>query len=248
MASHGSAETQKLKSNIQDQLTRLLQQLQDLEDLREELEDEEYTETRKDTLEQMEVRPPPLPARGACVRALRRGGHSLPSLFPPHFSTPLLSLSLSLSLFSHLSLRPSALSCLLSLWQEFDGQLKRLMDGDMTLVSELGQLKLALRAAISNAFQTPEVIRSFAAREPAALRTVLARLVQEHKLGRLQDAAYRSKALEVCFALKKLGEELTAEEKALLDSASAQQRKAFEAATEDGAVGEAAVRALAAQR
>jgi hypothetical protein len=56
MSSHGAAETQRLKVNIQDQLNRLLQQLTDLEELRDELDDEEYTETRRDTLEQMEVR------------------------------------------------------------------------------------------------------------------------------------------------------------------------------------------------
>ena len=115
----------------------------------------------------------------------------------------------------------------------------------MTLVSALGQLKLALRAAISNAFSTPEVIKSFAAREPAALRARLLQLGQDHKLGRLPDAGYRAKALEVVMALKKLGEELTAEERAHVDSASAEARGAFEAAAGDGAVGEAALKALA---
>ena len=66
MSSHGTVETQKLKANIQDQLTRLMLQLQDLEDLRAELDDDEYEETRKDTLEQLEVRgggaPPPFPS------------------------------------------------------------------------------------------------------------------------------------------------------------------------------------------
>jgi len=53
--SHGTLETAKLKANIQDQLSRLIMQLQDLEDLRAELDDEEYTETKRDTFEQMEV-------------------------------------------------------------------------------------------------------------------------------------------------------------------------------------------------
>jgi hypothetical protein len=120
------------------------------------------------------------------------------------------------------------------------------MDGDMTLVSELGQLKLAIRAAISNAFQTPEVIKSFAAREPATLRARLVRLGEDHKLGRLTDAGFKAKALEVVFALKKLGEELSAEEKVIMDSASQEAKKAFEAAGEgDGAVGEAALASLA---
>jgi hypothetical protein len=62
----------------------------DLEDLRAELEDDEYEETRKDTLEQM---------------------------------------------------------------AEFDAQLKRILDGDMTLVSELGQGEL--RPCPSRVLVTP---------------------------------------------------------------------------------------------
>ena len=126
--------------------------------------------------------------------------------------------------------------------------MKRLMDGDMTLVSELGQLKLALRAAISNAFQTPEVIKSFAAREPATLRARLVKLGEDAKLGRLPEAGYRTKALEVVFALKKLGEELTGEEKSILDSASAESRKQFEAAGDEGNVGDSALASLAKKR
>ena len=114
----------------------------------------------------------------------------------------------------------------------------------MTLVSELGQLKLAIRAAISNAFQTPEVIKSFAAKEPATLRARLVRLGEDLKLGRLTDASFKAKALEVVFALKKLGEELSAEEKVIMESASQEAKRAFEAAGDGDAVGEAALARL----
>lgn len=114
----------------------------------------------------------------------------------------------------------------------------------MTLVSELGQLKLAIRAAISNAFQTPEVIKSFAAKEPATLRARLVRLGEDLKLGRLPDASFKAKALEVVFALKKLGEELSAEEKVIMESASQEAKRAFEAAGDGDAVGEAALARL----
>lgn len=144
---HGAAETASLKANVQDQMNRLLQQLTDLEELRSELEDEEYAEVRKDTLDQI---------------------------------------------------------------AEFDAQLKRLLEGDMTLVSELGQIKLALEAAIRSAFMTPEVIRMFARREPSALRLRLAKLHEDHKLGRLAEHAFRQQAVEVIVALKKLGEEVGA--------------------------------------
>jgi hypothetical protein len=53
---HGTEETAKLKANIEAQLARLFSQLEDLEELRAELDDEEYAETRRDTLEQLEVR------------------------------------------------------------------------------------------------------------------------------------------------------------------------------------------------
>lgn len=95
--------------------------------------------------------------------------------------------------------------------KEFDAQLNRMAQGDLTLVSELGSIKLALEAAVREAFRTPEVIRLFARKEPTALRGRLARLGQEHRLGRLADAAFRSQAVEVIVALKRLGEEVRRE-------------------------------------
>ena len=43
----------------------------------------------------------------------------------------------------------------------------------MTLMDELSSMKLAVRAAISEAFKTPEVIRMFASRRPKDLRQKL---------------------------------------------------------------------------
>ena len=185
MASSGAAgsETERLKANIEDQLSRLLLQLTDLEELRHELEDDEYLETKKDTLEQME---------------------------------------------------------------EFDVQLRRLMDGDLSLVSELGQLKLALRAAIAGAVQADDGKKSFARREPAALRAKLRTLGQDCKLGRLSEATFKAQALEIVVALKRLGEELSAEERAVLDGAGSDMRRRFEGAA-DG-VSESAVLGLAGPR
>ena len=51
--SRGTAETDALVLSVQQQLDRLVVQLQDCEELREELDDEEYEETREDTLKQM---------------------------------------------------------------------------------------------------------------------------------------------------------------------------------------------------
>ena len=128
-AAHGAGETEQLKARIQDQLSRLLLQLTDLEELRAELEDDEYLETKRDTLEQME---------------------------------------------------------------EFDAQLKKLMDGDVSLVSALGQVKLALRAAIAGAVQADDAKRAFARKEASALRTRLHTLAQGFKPRRAHVQANKS--------------------------------------------------------
>eukprot|EP00041_Stephanoeca_diplocostata_P012072 m.201208 g.201208 ORF g.201208 m.201208 type:complete len:194 (+) comp18798_c0_seq5:158-739(+) len=52
-SSAGDAETDKLRQNLEEQLDRLVAQLGDLEELREELDDEEYEETREETLSQL---------------------------------------------------------------------------------------------------------------------------------------------------------------------------------------------------
>jgi hypothetical protein len=44
----GNHETLRLKTNIEDQLNRLLTQLQDLEENRDDFEPEEYEESRFD--------------------------------------------------------------------------------------------------------------------------------------------------------------------------------------------------------
>ena len=83
---------------------------------------------------------------------------------------------------------PSSPLCFL---QEFHAQLKKLTDGDVSLVDKLGSVKLALQAAIANAFRTPEVIRMFAKREPAALRARLAALSEDRKLGRITEDRFK---------------------------------------------------------
>lgn len=245
-----------MRANIEAQLGRLLAQLSDLDELRAELDDAEYAETRRDTMEQI---------------------------------------------------------------AEFDESLKRMLDGDMTLVSALGQIKLAAEAAIKNAFKSarsarrayfsasaalararvrhplclsppfpprtaPEVIAMFAKREPAALRGRLAKLSQELRLGHLAPGPFKVQAIEVILALKKLGEvvsvrrararalsrrkpppppppfpsrlarrppprsprlyaQLTPEEADILNSASSEMRGQFE--TADKAIAEAAVLSMA---
>lgn len=53
MTSKGIAETEKLKKNLEAQLDRLVQQLEDLEECRNEIEEDEYNETKLETMEQL---------------------------------------------------------------------------------------------------------------------------------------------------------------------------------------------------
>ena len=57
--------------------------------------------------------------------------------------------------------------------------------GSMTLQSQLDSTRLAVQAAVSQAFKTPEVIRLFASKQPAALRRRLAEADRDVKLGKL---------------------------------------------------------------
>ena len=113
-----------LRANVESQLERLLSQLEDLEELRSELTDEEYEETRSETLTQL---------------------------------------------------------------REFQTSLAKMTSGSMTLQSELDATRLAVQAAISDAFKTPEVIRLFASKQPAALRRRLAEMDRDVKLGQLSN-------------------------------------------------------------
>ena len=64
--------------------------------------------------------------------------------------------------------------------KEFNESLAKMKGGDMTLVNELNRMQLAIQAAISEAFKTPEVIRMFAKKQPGQLRT---RLAEVRRLG-----------------------------------------------------------------
>ncbi|RZF35908.1 hypothetical protein LSTR_LSTR013957 [Laodelphax striatellus] len=54
MSSKGTEETEMLKSNLNDQLQRLLLQLKDIEECKDELDAEDYEETKADTIEQLQ--------------------------------------------------------------------------------------------------------------------------------------------------------------------------------------------------
>ena len=82
----------------------------------------------------------------------------------------------------------------------------------MTLIDEFGSMQLAIQAAVSQAFKTPEVIRMFAQRQPKLLRDRLSAIQREFKLKNITEPDYKGAAVEILAALRKLGEQLTPEE------------------------------------
>lgn len=100
--------------------------------------------------------------------------------------------------------------------REFQGTLRKFMAGNMTLVDELSAMQLAIQAAVSQAFQTPEVIEMFAKKQPEALRHRLGELDTAQRLNKMTAVAFRNQKLEILSALKSLGDRLSAEEESFL--------------------------------
>jgi len=157
MASRGKEETQLLKANINDQLSRLMLQLEDVEELKEEFDSkDEYEETKRETIEQL---------------------------------------------------------------KEFQAFLAKSISGDLTLMDEFGSAQLAIQAAISEAFKTPEVLRMFANKEDDGLRRRLESLKRDYKLKTISSDLFNRESVEILVALKKMGK-LTSEEQSFLDKHS----------------------------
>ncbi|XP_029435137.1 protein LZIC isoform X2 [Rhinatrema bivittatum] len=175
MASRGKTETSKLKQNLEEQLDRLMQQLQDLEVCREDLDEDEFEETKRETLEQL---------------------------------------------------------------SEFNDSLKKIVSGNMTLVDELNAMQLAIQAAISQAFKTPEVIRMFAKKQPGQLRTRLAELDRDLMVGKLRRDLYTQQKMEILTALRKLGEKLTPDDEIFLSANAGAALSQFQKVSEDLGAGD----------
>ncbi|XP_057175963.1 protein LZIC [Triplophysa rosa] len=114
---------------------------------------------------------------------------------------------------------------------EFNESLKKLMSGNMTLVDELGGMQLAIQAAISQAFKTPEVIRLFAKKQPGQLRTRMAEMDRDVMVGKLPRDVYTQQKVEILTALRKLGEKLTPEDEAFLSVNASAKLSQFEKVT-----------------
>lgn len=174
-STRGQEETEKLKSNLEEQLDRLVQQLADLEEAKDDLDADEYEETKQETMDQL---------------------------------------------------------------TEFKESLDNMVGGNLSLVDQLSGMQLAIQAAISKAFKTPEVIRMFAKKQPGQLRQRLAEIRRDEKVGKLSGDVATQQSVEILTALKKLGESLTPEEESYLQSNSSASLKQFEQVSGDLASGD----------
>lgn len=174
-STRGQEETEKLKSNLEEQLDRLVQQLADLEEAKDDLDADEYEETKQETMDQL---------------------------------------------------------------TEFKESLDNMVGGNLSLVDQLSGMQLAIQAAISKAFKTPEVIRMFAKKQPGQLRQRLAEIQRDEKVGKLSGDIATQQSVEILTALKKLGESLTPEEESYLQSNSSASLKQFEQVSGDLASGD----------
>jgi len=184
MSSRGLSETNKLKSNLEEQLDRLVAQLADLEECKNELDEDEYEETKAETVDQL---------------------------------------------------------------REFNETLSKIISGNMTLVDDLGSMQLAIQAAISNAFKTPEVIRMFAKKQPGQLRQKLSELERDAKIGKLAQDVLNQQKLEILFALKKLGDDLNPAEINFLQHHSTASMREFEQVSNETSTSEKVLEAAASQ-
>ncbi|XP_076091503.1 protein LZIC-like isoform X2 [Mytilus galloprovincialis] len=122
--------------------------------------------------------------------------------------------------------------------KEFKDSLDKMTKGNVSLVDELNGMQLAIQAAISQAFKTPEVIRLFAKKQPGQLRQRLLEIKRDEKIGKLQSAMATAQCVEILTALKKLGESLSPEEEMYLQNNSSASLKQFEQVSGDLAAGD----------
>ena len=128
----------------------------------------------------------------------------------------------------------------------FTEQLERMTREDVKLEDELGAMKMAIRAAIADAFKTPEVIRMFALQQPGQLRERLQAVQRDMKLdgggggggGRDRKKRQQQEVVEILMALRKLGEKLHEEEMDFLRRHKTKKMEDFEQVEdEEGANG-----------
>jgi hypothetical protein len=63
--------------------------------------------------------------------------------------------------------------------KELNASLSKIKEGNLSLINDLNSMQLAIQAAISQAFQTPEVIQMFAKKQQPELRQRLAEVKEK---------------------------------------------------------------------
>jgi hypothetical protein len=99
--------------------------------------------------------------------------------------------------------------------KEFEVSLKRLVEGNVTLVDSVGTAQLAIQAAIRSS-TSPDILNMFLKKENGALRSRLAGLDSDYKLSRITKESYETQIVEILVLLEKLKEPLSPVEKELL--------------------------------
>ena len=94
-------------------------------------------------------------------------------------------------------------------------------------------MKLAIQAAISEAFKAPEVMKLFALNQPKQLRELMDQINRDKVLGKHSLEKSDGEILECIMALKKLGEELTPEEAKFLQDNQTRAMSLFEEVDDD---------------
>merc|ERR1711991_125739 len=116
---------------------------------------------------------------------------------------------------------------------EFREALDKITEGDVTLLDTLSRMRMAVQAAISDAFKTPEVVAMFMKKEPGQLRSRLLQLDQALKLRKVSPDAYNDQKIEILTALQRLGEDLSPAEEQLLAANTNRAMKDFERANNE---------------
>merc|ERR1719419_1549632 len=160
--SRGVNENNQLKTKLETQLSRLLDQLHDIETTKDSLDEDEYLDLKNDTLE-----------------------------------------------------------------QEFETSLNKMLKGEIGLVDSVGAMQLAIQAAISQAFKTPEILKLFIKAEPSHLRDKLAVIQRDFQTGKMDNDLFIQQKTEILSALVKLNETLTEDETRFMDEFSSNSMKNF---------------------
>eukprot|EP00047_Mylnosiga_fluctuans_P003069 m.227322 g.227322 ORF g.227322 m.227322 type:complete len:190 (-) comp11570_c0_seq1:70-639(-) len=121
--------------------------------------------------------------------------------------------------------------------KEFQVSLAKLAKGNMSLVDDIGAMQLAIQAAVSQAFKTPEVIRMFAKREPGQLRARIAEMERDVKIGKISKEMQIEQTVEILTALRSLGEQISSEEANFLAKHSTAQLDEFEKVSDNVGAG-----------